>query len=135
MPTYSYKVRNQTGEIISGVIDAPTTDAAAEQLFSKGYTPVKIEAEAEIQSPADKGWQIFDKVKDEDLIVFSRQLATLVTSGISFIRSLDTLSEQTKSRKLRKIIEEIRREVEGEVLFPMLWQNSRRYSLRFISAW
>ncbi|MBT9538051.1 MAG: type II secretion system F family protein, partial [Nitrospirae bacterium] len=66
-----------------------------------------------IRSPIEKGWQIFDKVKDEDLIVFSRQLATLVTAGISFIRSLDTLSEQTKSRKLRKIIEEIRREVEG----------------------
>ena len=113
MPTYSYKVRNQTGEIINGVIDAPNTDSVAEQLFSKGYTPIKIEAEEEIRSPIEKGWQIFDKVKDEDLIVFSRQLATLVTSGISFIRSMDTLAEQTKSRKLRKIIEEIRREVEG----------------------
>ncbi|MBI1810621.1 MAG: type II secretion system F family protein [Nitrospirae bacterium] len=111
MPTYSYKVRNQTGEIISGVIDAPTTDAVAEQLFSKGYTPVKIEAEEETKSPIEKGWQIFDRVKDEDLIVFSRQLATLITAGISFIRSMDTLAEQTKSRKLRKIIEEIRREV------------------------
>src|SRR5574340_75959 len=112
MPTYSYKVRNQIGEIISGIIDAPTTDAVAEQLFSKGYTPIKIEAEEEVQSPIEKGWQIFDRIKDEDLIVFSRQLATLVSSGISFIRSLDTLSEQTKSRKLRSIIEEIRREVE-----------------------
>ncbi|MDP3259069.1 MAG: type II secretion system F family protein [Thermodesulfovibrionales bacterium] len=113
MPTYSYKVRNQTGEIKSGVIDAPTTDAVAEQLFSKGYTPIRIEAEEETKSHIEKGWQIFDRVKDEDLIVFSRQLATLVTSGISFIRSMDTLAEQTKSRKLRKIIEEIRREVEG----------------------
>jgi type II secretory pathway component PulF len=113
MPTYSYKVRNQTGDIVNGVIDAPNTDAVAEQLFSKGYTPIKIEAEEEIKSTFDKGWQIFDRVKDEDLIVFSRQLATLVTSGISFIRSMDTLAEQTKSRRLRKIIEEIRREVEG----------------------
>ena len=112
MPKYSYKVRNHAGEIINGIIDAPATDAAAEQLFSKGYTPIKIEAKEEIQSPVEKGWQIFDRVKDEDLIVFSRQLATLVMSGISFIRSLDTLSEQTKSRKLRKIIGEITREVE-----------------------
>ena len=113
MPTYSYKVRNQTGEIISGVIDAPTTDAVAGQLFSKGYTPIRIEAEEEVKFTFEQGWQIFDRVKYEDLIVFSRQLATLVASGISFIRSLNTLSEQTKSRKLRKIIEEIRREVEG----------------------
>ena len=135
MPTYSYKVRNQTGEIKSGVIDAPTTDAVAEQLFSKGYTPIRIEAEEETKSHIEKGWQIFDRVKDEDLIVFSRQLATLVTSGISFIRSMDTLAEQTKSRKLRKIIEEIRREVEGGSSFLMLWQNSRKYSHRFISVW
>ncbi|MCX5717213.1 MAG: type II secretion system F family protein [Nitrospirae bacterium] len=112
MPTYSYKVRDKTGEIVNGIIDAPTTDAVAEQLFSKGYTPIRIEAEEDIKSPIEKGWQIFDRVKDEDLIVFSRQLATLVSSGISFIRSLDTLSEQTKSRKLSNIIEEIRREVE-----------------------
>lgn len=112
MPAYSYKGRTSVGDIVSGVIDAPTADAVAEQLFSKGYTPIKIEAEEETESPIEKGWQIFDRVKDEDLIVFSRQLATLITAGISFIRSLDTLSEQTKSRKLRKIIEEIRREVE-----------------------
>jgi len=134
MPTYSYKVRDKTGEIVNGIIDAPTTDAVAEQLFSKGYTPIKIEAEEEIQSPIEKGWQIFDRVKDEDLIVFSRQLATLVSSGISFIRSLDTLSEQTKSRKLRKIIEEIRREVErGSSFSDALAKFPKVFSPLYIS--
>lgn len=134
MPTYSYKVRNQIGEIISGVIDAPNTDSVAEQLFSKGYTPVKIEAEEEIKSSGESGWQIFDKVKDEDLIVFSRQLATLVTSGISFIRSLDTLSEQTKSKKLRKIIEEIRRDVErGSSFSDALAKFPKVFSTLYIS--
>lgn len=134
MPTYSYKVRNQTGDIVNGVIDAPNTDAVAEQLFSKGYTPIRIEAEEEIKSPIEKGWQIFDRVKDEDLIVFSRQLATLVTSGISFIRSMDTLAEQTKSRKLRKIIEEIRREVEkGGSFSDALAKFPKVFSTLYIS--
>lgn len=134
MPTYSYKVRNQTGDIVNGVIDAPNTDSVAEQLFSKGYTPIRIEAEEEIKSPIEKGWQIFDRVKDEDLIVFSRQLATLVTSGISFIRSLDTLSEQTRSRKLRKIIEEIRREVErGSSFSDALAKFPKVFSTLYIS--
>ncbi|OGW73607.1 MAG: hypothetical protein A3J81_03675, partial [Nitrospirae bacterium RIFOXYB2_FULL_43_5] len=134
MPTYSYKVRNQIGEIISGVIDAPNADSVAEQLFSKGYTPIKIEAEEETKSSGESGWQIFDKIKDEDLIVFSRQLATLVTSGISFIRSLDTLAEQTKSRKLRKIIEEIRREVErGSSFSDALAKFPKVFSTLYIS--
>lgn len=112
MPTYSYKVRTQTGDVVAGVIDAPNPEAVAEQLFSKGFIPIKIEAGEKVKSSADV-MQLFDRIKPEDLIVFSRQLATLVTSGISFLRSLDTLSEQTKSKRLRKIIEEIRKNVEG----------------------
>lgn len=112
MPTYSYKVRTQTGDVINGVIDAPTPDAVAEQLFSKGFIPIKIEAGEKVKASTE-GIQLFDRIKPEDLIVFSRQLATLVTSGISFLRSLDTLFEQTKSKKLRKVIEEIRKDIEG----------------------
>ncbi|RJQ39996.1 MAG: type II secretion system F family protein [Nitrospiraceae bacterium] len=134
MPTYSYKVRNQIGEIINGVVDAPNTDAAAEQLFSKGYTPIKIEAGKEVKASGESGLQFFDRVKDEDLIVFSRQLATLVSSGISFIRSLDTLSEQTRSRKLRGIIEEVRKEVErGSSFSDALAKFPKVFSPLYIS--
>lgn len=113
MPTYNYKGRTQTGEVVMGVIDAPTPEVVAEQLFSKGYTPIKIAAGEKGKLSIDIGMQLFDRIKPEDLIVFSRQLATLVTAGISFLSTLDTLAEQTKSNKLRKIIEEIRKDVGG----------------------
>lgn len=133
MPAYSYKGRTQSGEVISGVIDAPTPEAVAYQLFSKGYIPIKIQAEEDIKS-SYKGWQLFDRVKAEDLIIFSRQLATLVTSGISFLRSLDTLSEQTKSRKLRKIIEEIRKDIEGGSSFSeALSKSPKVFSPLYVS--
>jgi len=112
VPTYTYKVRTQSGDVISGVIDAPTPDAVAEQLFSKGYIPIKIESGEKAKSTIAAGWQLFGNIKAEDLIVFSRQLATLVTAGISFLRSLDTLAEQTKNKKLRKTIEDIRADIE-----------------------
>lgn len=110
MPNFSYRARNNRGEVISGLIEAPNNEAVAEQLFSKGYIPVKIE---EGKKQAAPSFQFFKRVSSEDLIIFSRQLSTLVTSGISFIRSLDTLSEQTKSIKLREAINEIRKDVEG----------------------
>lgn len=113
MPAYSYKGRTQTGDVISGIIDAPTPEAVAEQLFSKGYTPIKIEAGEKLKSFPDIGFQLLDRIKPEDLIVFSRQLATLVTAGISFLSSLDTLANQTKSKRLRNIVEQIRKDVEG----------------------
>ena len=133
MPAYSYKGRTQSGEVISGVIDAPTPEAVADQLFSKGYIPIKIQAGGDIKS-SYKGWQLFDRVKAEDLIIFSRQLATLVTSGISFLRSLDILSEQTKSRKLRKIIEEIRKDIEGGSSFSeALSKSPKVFSPLYVS--
>lgn len=134
MPVYVYKGRTPAGEVVSGSIDAPNPDAVAEQLFSKGYIPIKIESGEGVKSPIAKSWQLFDRVKAEDLIVFSRQLATLVTSGISFIRSLDTLAEQTKSKQLRKIIEEVRREVErGSSFSEALAKFPKVFSTLYIS--
>lgn len=111
MPNFLYKGRTQSGAVVNGVLDAATPEEAAQQLFSKGYTPIKIERGDSVM-PSVTSKNLFDRVKAEDLIVFSRQLATLITAGISFLRSLDTLAEQTKSRKLRGIIEEMRKEVE-----------------------
>ncbi len=110
MPSYSYRARNNKGEVITGFIEGLNNEAVAEQLFSKGYIPVKID---EVKKQVSYSFQIFGRVKPEDLIVFSRQLSTLVASGVSFVRSLDTLSEQTKSTKLKEAIIAIRKDVEG----------------------
>ncbi|MCE5193927.1 MAG: type II secretion system F family protein [Nitrospiraceae bacterium] len=113
MPSYSYKGRTQAGQLINGLIDASSPEAAAEQIFAKGYIPVKIESAASGRaSQKNISFDLFERINHEDLIVFSRQLATLISAGISFLRSLDTLAEQTKSSKLKKIIFEIRTEVE-----------------------
>jgi type II secretory pathway component PulF len=110
VPNFTYRARNTRGEVITGVIEAPSNDTVAEQLFAKGYVPVRIE-EARKQQPYSS--RLFSGIKAEDLIVFSRQLSTLVTAGISFVRCLDTLAEQTGNAKLKSAITEIRREVEG----------------------
>lgn len=110
MPNYIYRARNTKGEVITGIIEGPHSEAVAEQLFSKGYIPIKIEEGKRQVSP---GFQLFGRVKSEDLIVFSRQLSTLIVSGVSFLRGLETLSEQTKNKRLRVAIEEIRKDVEG----------------------
>lgn len=110
MPNYIYRARNTKGEVITGIIEGPHSEAVAEQLFSKGYIPIKIEEGKRQVSP---GFQLFGRVKSEDLIVFSRQLSTLIVSGVSFLRGLETLSEQTKNKRLRLAIEEIRKDVEG----------------------
>lgn len=109
MPIYEYRARDIKGALIKGTVDGSSMDAIAEQLSSQGYIPVKItEKKTSFELPV-----IFGRVKYEDLIVFSRQLATLVTSGISFTRSLDTLEEQTKNKRLKEVIRSIRKDIEG----------------------
>ena len=98
MPTYSYKVRNQTGEIISGVIIHDRCGCRA-AFFQRIY-PYKIEAEEEVKSTFEQGWQIFDRIKDEDLIVFQPAACNPCHCGdILYQEPGDTLSEQTKEQK------------------------------------
>ncbi len=109
MPGFTYRARTSRGEVITGFVEAPSTDTVAEQIYAKGYVPVSIEeAKGRVQTAG-----LFRQVRDEDLIVFSRQLATLIAAGVTFVRSLDTLAEQTKSSRLREAIIEIRKEIEG----------------------
>lgn len=133
MPSFIYKGRTQAGEMVGGVIDAASPEDAAQEVFSKGYIPVKIEKGDVL--PVEKSvLSFFDRVKAEDLIVFSRQLSTLISSGISFLRSLDTLGEQTKSKRLRVIIEEIRKEVErGSSFSTALSKHPTVFSILYVN--
>ena len=108
MPAYSYKVRSKTGEVLTGVTYGDSPSAVAEELFTRGYIPVEVRP-----SKKAAGAGLFGRVSPEDLIVFTRQLATLIKAGISFMRCLDTLEEQSRSKKLKSVIAEVRRFVEG----------------------
>ena len=103
-------MRSSTGEVITGIAEGADPEAVAAEFSAKGYIPVRIEERKAALKPS--GLALFGRVKDEDIIVFSRQLATLIKAGISFLKGLDTLREQTSNRKLKAIIEEIRVEIE-----------------------
>jgi type II secretory pathway component PulF len=132
MPSFNYKVRDTKGELITGIIQGASEEAVAAELFSKGYIPVEIR-----QERAPKGislLDIFSTVSPEDLIVFSRQLATLIKAGVPFLRSLQTLEEQTESKKLKNIIREILIEVEkGESFSSALSKFPKVFSQLYVS--
>lgn len=99
---------------MTGIVHGNTQDAVAEELYGRGFIPIEITPEKKARISKGGLSDFFGGgVKPEDMIVFSRQLATLIKAGISFMKSLETLIEQTKSAKLKTVIEGIRREVEG----------------------
>src|SRR3954454_16303260 len=111
--TYNYSVRDKAGKLVSGTLDAESQAAVARRLKGMGYSPVSItETNAglskEIKIPGFGG-----KAKLKDLAVFSRQFATMINSGLSLLRALTILTEQTENKKLATVIGEVRNDVEA----------------------
>ena len=107
---YRYIAYNRNGERIQGVIDAVTERAAEELLWSLDYTIVSLK-EIQNRSSLAQIMPSFFGVKTREIIIFSRQMATLIDSGIPIIRSLQLLSEQTSHRYFRRIISQIANDI------------------------
>ena len=125
--TFEYSVRDRGGKLVSGKIDADSQAAVAQKLKSMGYAPVSINQvssggmTAEIRLPS-----LGAKVKLKDLAVFSRQFATMINSGLSLLRSLTILEEQTENPELAKILTEVRQDIEtGQSLSASLGKHPR----------
>ncbi len=114
---FVYSGRNNAGKLVKGAVDAANEIAVVSRLQAMGLSPVSIVAASgstglhrEISIP---GFQ--KRIKLKELAVMSRQMATMIGSGLSLLRTLNILSEQTESKPLAKILGQIRDEVETGV--------------------
>jgi len=110
--TYEYSVRDKAGKIVSGKLDAESQAAVATKLKQMGYAPVRISKskagmKKEISIPG-----FGKKVKLKDLAIMSRQFATMINAGLSMLRSLTILSEQTDNKELARVLGEVAKDVE-----------------------
>jgi MSHA biogenesis protein MshG len=116
MPQYRYKARDKEGGLHEGTMEARGREAVADQLSTMGYIPVMI-GEQKPQLMKAEFLARFSRVRPQDLIIFSRQLATLMSAGIPLMQSLSTLERQTDSPRLKKTIIDVRRDLESGVSF------------------
>jgi type II secretory pathway component PulF len=126
------------GKSIAGAIDAPTLQIAGERLYQLGYLPITVEEERNTGSfDISKFRQRFQKVKLEELIFFSQQLSTLYKAGLPLLTGLGSLAEQTENKKLKPVLEGVRRQIEGgstlfeamskyPEVFPQVYSNMIR---------
>jgi|Tabmets5t2r1_1033131.scaffolds.fasta_scaffold08435_2 type IV pilus assembly protein PilC len=135
MPTtYAYRVRDRQGKLLGGTLEADNEQAVVAKLRQLGYAPVSIEAEkgaglkAEVRLPGS------GRVKLKDLAVFSRQFATMINSGLSLLRALTILGEQTANKKLAQIIVLVRAEVEkGVSLSAAMAKHPKVFNRLYVS--
>jgi len=110
--SFEYSVRDRRGKLVGGKLEAPSEAALVQKLVGMGYAPVSIrETNAgmnrEISLPGG------NRVKLKDLSIMSRQFATMINSGLSLIRALSILAEQTQNKTLAKTLAEVRNSVEA----------------------
>ncbi len=117
MPFFAYKGRNARGEMLQGVIEGADPDAIASQLFSTGITPVEIvEAKKPVSAGGDEGWLaalLERKVSSMDVQMFSRQLYTLLKSGVPIMRGLAGLQESATNKAFGRVIRDLRESLDS----------------------
>jgi type IV pilus assembly protein PilC len=135
MPTtFAYSVRDRTGKLQSGTLEAETSAVVATKLRGMGLAPVSITEsnvgmKRELKIPGFGG-----SVKLKDLAIFSRQFATMINSGLSLLRALTILCDQTDNKKLTEVLRAVRGDIESGMslsgamskhpaVFPLLMVN------------
>jgi type IV pilus assembly protein PilC len=111
MATFAFKALDLAGMPSRGEMDAGDKQAVAAQLRGRGLIVIDIEE----QVPASAGDILarFQRVKADELVIATRQLSTMVNSGMSLLRSLYVIEEQTENNKLREIFVSVRKDVEA----------------------
>ncbi len=131
--SYTYKVRDRAGKMLEGSLEAESTTLVANKLRQMGYVPINIEKTAGAGMKTEI--TLFKKKpKLKDISVFSRQFATMINSGLSLLRSLYILSEQTENEGLRNVIVEVRQDVEkGASLSQALSRHPKVFNKLYVS--
>jgi MSHA biogenesis protein MshG len=135
MALFKYKGRTTRGESIEGNIEAPSADAVATQLFNSGITPIDINETVASKDPLEGLKRRFaNKVKIEDLILFSRQMYTLMKAGVPIIRSITSLAGSTRNQAFVEALEDIVDNLEaGRELSAAIGRHPKIFSNLFVS--
>jgi type IV pilus assembly protein PilC len=111
--TFAYKVRDKAGKMISGTLEADSQSLVVSKLKQMGLSPLLIEEQKNNLGKKELHMPWGGRVKSKDLAVFSRQFATMINSGLSLLRALNILSEQTDNSKLAETVAVVRTDIES----------------------
>lgn len=113
MPAFAYSGRDAAGAPVQGVIDAPDARAVAMQLSGSGVVPLRIAPDRGGVEEGRRPRWFAKKVGLVDLLLFSRQMYSLLKAGVPILRALDALNESAANPAMRDALVEVRRSLEG----------------------
>jgi type IV pilus assembly protein PilC len=109
---YAYKVKDSRGRLVEGKVEAETEAAVADKLRSMGYRPLEIRvANQGMDRELKFGGR--ERIKLKDLAIFARQFSTMISAGLSMLRTLTILAEQSDNGELKRVLRIVRADVEA----------------------
>lgn len=137
MPVYEFTALTHTGKTLKGVIEADSLTAARQKIRGQGNYPVEIN-ETSAKSASDNAQllsvHIGQRVKQQEIHIATRQLATLLGAGIPLVQALNGLIEQTGNRSLKTVLAQIKDAVnEGNSLTAALAEHPKLFSKVYVN--
>lgn len=128
MPFFEYTGRSGSGELVQGVLESADAGGVATQLSNTGVTPLEINPTTAPGKNGNSGGgfakNLFaEKVKPVDLLLFSRQLYTLLKAGVPIVRGLAGLQQSTPSKRFSEVLQGVREGLEGGREFSFALQR------------
>jgi type IV pilus assembly protein PilC len=131
MGTYVFKAMDLAGVKARGELEADSKQAVNDQLKQRGLIVLEI---ADKHASREIELSFLKKVKANELAVFSRQLATMITSGMSILRALYVLEEQTEGKFLKETLVAVRKDVEAGIsLSDAMARHPKVFSPLFVA--
>ena len=133
MITFAYQARDASGRIVSGIQDALNEDNAVTSLMSRGLMVLSLQEKSVASKTKKKVWS----VKETDLVLFTRQLATMIEAGISLVQGLTALYDQCdpkRQKSLRYVVSDVTTRVQGgETFHEAISKHPRVFNRLFVS--
>ena len=137
MPFFTYKARNARGDLIEGLQEGHDSAAVADLLFNNGMTPVEIAVSR--KGPGKQGEGLLDRMQQQkitsvDVMLFSRQMYTLLKAGVPIMRALGGLQDSTHNNSMTKVLQDIRESLDsGRELSAALRRHPEVFSTFYVS--
>lgn len=130
MPIFLWKGKNRRGQEIQGELEAQNKEEVESKLRSQGILPTKIKKKPkEIEISFLK-----PKVKIKDIVIFTRQITTMIEAGLPLVQSLEILSTQTENKTFRKVLSDIKVSVEsGSTLSKAMEKHPKIFNTLFVN--
>jgi type IV pilus assembly protein PilC len=129
MAQFSYLAVNKAGERVKGTIDAPSEAEVRVMLRSQSLRPVKIDKPGALEVDLVKLGGIFSgRPKDTDVLIFTRQLSILISSGVPLLQGLEIIAAQIESPAMKETILALREKISGG---SFLWEALKPYEKTF----